>query len=34
MLYTRSGTEVGGRPVFDAAAGVLPGFGKPAVFAF
>ncbi len=34
MLYMRSGDDVGGRPVFDAAAGVLPGFAKPPVFAF
>jgi protein-L-isoaspartate(D-aspartate) O-methyltransferase len=34
MLYMRSGNDVGGRPVFDAAAGVLPGFAKPPVFAF
>jgi protein-L-isoaspartate(D-aspartate) O-methyltransferase len=34
MLYTRSGEDVGGRPVFDAAAGVLPGFAKPPAFAF
>jgi protein-L-isoaspartate(D-aspartate) O-methyltransferase len=34
MLYTRSGDGVGGRPIFDAAAAVLPGFAKPAAFAF
>jgi protein-L-isoaspartate(D-aspartate) O-methyltransferase len=34
MLYTRSGEDVGGRPVFDAHAGVLPGFAKPPAFAF
>jgi protein-L-isoaspartate(D-aspartate) O-methyltransferase len=34
MLYRRSGEEVGGRPIFDAAASVLPGFVKPPVFAF
>jgi protein-L-isoaspartate(D-aspartate) O-methyltransferase len=34
MLYTRSGEDIGGRPVFDAAAGVLPGFAKPPAFAF
>ena len=34
MLYTRSGEDVGGRPVFDAPAGVLPGFAKPPAFAF
>lgn len=34
MLYRRSGKEMGGRPIFDAAAAVLPGFVKPPVFAF
>jgi protein-L-isoaspartate(D-aspartate) O-methyltransferase len=34
MLYRRSGAETGGRPIFDAAAPVLPGFIKPPVFAF
>jgi protein-L-isoaspartate(D-aspartate) O-methyltransferase len=34
MLYRRSGEEVGGRPIFDASAAVLPGFVKPEVFAF
>lgn len=34
MLYTRSGEDVGRRPVFDASAGVLPGFAKPPAFAF
>jgi protein-L-isoaspartate(D-aspartate) O-methyltransferase len=34
MLYRRSGEEMGGRPIFDAAASVLPGFVKPPVFAF
>jgi protein-L-isoaspartate(D-aspartate) O-methyltransferase len=34
MLYRRSGEESGGRPIFDAAAPVLPGFVKPPVFAF
>jgi protein-L-isoaspartate(D-aspartate) O-methyltransferase len=34
MLYMRSGDDVGGRAVFDAAAPVLPGFVKPAAFAF
>ena len=28
MLYLRSGREVGGRPLFDAAAPLLPGFAK------
>jgi protein-L-isoaspartate(D-aspartate) O-methyltransferase len=34
MLYRRSGEEVGSRPIFDAAAAVLPGFVKPPAFAF
>jgi protein-L-isoaspartate(D-aspartate) O-methyltransferase len=34
MLYRRSGGETGGRPVFDATAGLLPGFAKIPVFAF
>jgi protein-L-isoaspartate(D-aspartate) O-methyltransferase len=34
MLYRRSGGDVGGRPVFDASAGLLPGFAKTPVFAF
>ena len=34
MLYRRSGDEVGGRPVFDAAAPLLPGFAKEPAFAF
>ena len=34
MLYRRSGEEVGGRPIFDAAAALLPGFAKTPVFAF
>ena len=34
MLYRRSGSEVGGRPVFDAPAALLPGFAKTPVFAF
>ena len=34
MLYRRSGEEMGGRPIFDAAAAVLPGFAKQPVFAF
>jgi protein-L-isoaspartate(D-aspartate) O-methyltransferase len=33
-LYHRSGGEIGGRPLFDAAAPVLPGFVKPLEFAF
>jgi len=34
MLYCRSGDELGGRPIFDAAAGLLPGFVKAPAFAF
>jgi protein-L-isoaspartate(D-aspartate) O-methyltransferase len=34
MLYRRSGGEMGGRAIFDAAAPLLPGFAKPPVFAF
>jgi protein-L-isoaspartate(D-aspartate) O-methyltransferase len=34
MLYRRSGDDFGGRPVFSAAAAVLPGFVKPPAFAF
>ena len=34
MLYRRSGGQVGGRPVFDASAALLPGFTKTPVFAF
>ncbi len=33
-LYRRSGDEFAGRPVFSAAAAVLPGFVKPAAFTF
>ena len=33
-LYRRSGADVGGRAIFDAAAAVLPGFVKPPAFAF
>ncbi|MDP2411766.1 MAG: protein-L-isoaspartate O-methyltransferase [Pseudolabrys sp.] len=33
-LYRRSGDDIGGRPIFDAAAAVLPGFVKPPAFAF
>lgn len=32
--YRRSGAELGGRPVFDASAALLPGFAKAAEFAF
>ena len=34
MLYRRSGDEIGCRPVFSAAAAVLPGFVKPPAFVF
>ncbi|HVV63790.1 MAG TPA: protein-L-isoaspartate O-methyltransferase [Pseudolabrys sp.] len=34
VLYCRSGEDVGERPIFDAAAAVLPGFVKPPAFAF
>jgi protein-L-isoaspartate(D-aspartate) O-methyltransferase len=34
MLYRRSGNELGGRAIFDAAAAPLPGFSKTPVFAF
>jgi protein-L-isoaspartate(D-aspartate) O-methyltransferase len=34
MLYCRSGQEMGGRPIFDGAGGLLPGFAKTPVFAF
>jgi protein-L-isoaspartate(D-aspartate) O-methyltransferase len=34
MLYMRSGDELGGRPIFEANAAVLPGFAKKPVFAF
>jgi protein-L-isoaspartate(D-aspartate) O-methyltransferase len=34
MLYLRTGGDVGGRAVFDAAAPVLPGFARPLAFAF
>ena len=34
MLYCRSGSDFGGRPIFDAAAPLLPGFVKPPAFAF
>jgi protein-L-isoaspartate(D-aspartate) O-methyltransferase len=33
-VYTRSGADVGERPVFDCAAAVLPGFTRPPAFAF
>ncbi len=34
MLYRKSGDDVGGRPLFDASAPLLPGFAKQPVFAF
>jgi protein-L-isoaspartate(D-aspartate) O-methyltransferase len=34
MLYRRFGTEVSGRPIFDATAPLLPGFSRPAAFVF
>ncbi len=34
MLYCRSGDDIGGRPIFDASAPLLPGFEKPPAFAF
>jgi protein-L-isoaspartate(D-aspartate) O-methyltransferase len=34
MLYCRSGDDVAGRPVFDAAAALLPGFVRPPAFVF
>ena len=34
MLYRRIDGELSGRPVFDAAAALLPGFAKPAEFVF
>jgi protein-L-isoaspartate(D-aspartate) O-methyltransferase len=34
MLFRRSGSELGGRAIFDAAAALLPGFAKKREFAF
>lgn len=34
MSFRRSGAELGGRPIFDAGAALLPGFAKAAEFAF
>jgi protein-L-isoaspartate(D-aspartate) O-methyltransferase len=34
MLYVSVGGDVSGRPVFDAAAPLLPGFTKPSSFVF
>jgi protein-L-isoaspartate(D-aspartate) O-methyltransferase len=33
-LYRRGGEEIGGRPIFDANAPLLPGFAKPRAFTF
>jgi protein-L-isoaspartate(D-aspartate) O-methyltransferase len=34
MFYRRADGDISGRPVFDAAAGALPGFAKPPEFVF
>lgn len=34
MLYRSDSGEVSGRPIFDAAASLLPGFAEPPVFVF
>jgi protein-L-isoaspartate(D-aspartate) O-methyltransferase len=34
MFYRRADGDFSGRPVFDAAAGALPGFAKPPEFVF
>jgi len=34
MLYVGCGSEVSGRPIFDAAAPLLPGFAEPPAFVF
>ncbi len=34
MFYCRCSNELGGRPIFDAGAAVLPGFAKAKAFAF
>jgi protein-L-isoaspartate(D-aspartate) O-methyltransferase len=34
MIYRMSGGELSGRPIFDAAAPLLPGFEKPPSFVF
>jgi protein-L-isoaspartate(D-aspartate) O-methyltransferase len=34
MLYNRSGSDIGGRAIFDATAAVLPGFTQEPIFAF
>jgi len=34
MIYLSEGGDVSGRPIFDAAAALLPGFAKPPAFVF
>jgi protein-L-isoaspartate(D-aspartate) O-methyltransferase len=34
MLYRKIEGELSGRPVFDAAASLLPGFSRPPAFVF
>jgi protein-L-isoaspartate(D-aspartate) O-methyltransferase len=34
MIYRSTGSDVSGRPIFDAVAPVLPGFTQPLAFAF
>jgi protein-L-isoaspartate(D-aspartate) O-methyltransferase len=34
MLYLSTGGDVGGRPIFDASAQLLPGFAEPPAFVF
>ena len=34
MVFTKTGDDIGSRPVFDAFAPPLPGFAKPKVFVF
>jgi hypothetical protein len=34
MLYCSTGGEYGGRPIFDAAAPLLPGFAAAPAFVF
>lgn len=34
MIYVRGDSDLGGRPLFDARAAVLPGFVKPPAFVF
>jgi protein-L-isoaspartate(D-aspartate) O-methyltransferase len=33
-LYLRTGDDISGRPLFDAAAPLLPGFGRTPAFVF